>query len=94
PFDIDGTSQYTVATLAIDTSPKSMIGSAGSFKTCHLTSVSNKEAFESLPLSILSAMWLVAKCVFLRKGQGQGHHWYAREDELSKTLDEANCLYW
>ncbi|KAG1758562.1 hypothetical protein EDD22DRAFT_783730 [Suillus occidentalis] len=94
PFNIDSTSQYTVVTLTIDTSPKSMIGSAGSFKTCHPALLSNKEASESLLLSVLSAERLVAKRVFFRKGQGQRRHRYAREDELSKTLDEVNCLYW
>jgi hypothetical protein len=43
--------------------------------------------------AILSAAQLVAKCVFFRRGQGKGHHRYSREDELAKTIDEANCLY-
>lgn len=93
-FNIDSTSQYTVVILTIDTSPKSMISSAGSFKTYHPALLSDKEASESLPLSVLSAEQLVAKHVFFRKGQGQRHHRYAREDELSKTLDKVNCLYW
>ncbi|KAG2129429.1 hypothetical protein DEU56DRAFT_872489 [Suillus clintonianus] len=73
-------SKYTVAALTIDTSSKSMIGLAGSFKTCHPALISNAD--------------VVAKRVFFRKGQTMGRCRFAREDELEKTLDEVNCLYW
>ncbi|KAG1810913.1 uncharacterized protein BJ212DRAFT_1278682 [Suillus subaureus] len=91
-------SKYTVATLTIDTSSKSMIGLAGSFKTCHPVLTLNTggvpSTSTSLPLSVLSVKQLVAKRVFFQKGQSMGHCCFAREDELEKTLDKVNCLYW
>ncbi|KAG2124898.1 hypothetical protein DEU56DRAFT_744256 [Suillus clintonianus] len=91
-------SKYTVAALTIDTSSKSMIGLAGSFKTCHPALISNADVVPSMstspPPSVLSAEQVVAKRVFFRKGQTMGRCRFAREDELEKTLDEVNCLYW
>ncbi|KAG1721811.1 hypothetical protein EDD22DRAFT_831469 [Suillus occidentalis] len=91
-------SKYAVATLTIDTSSKSMIGLAGSFKTCHPALISNADIVPSmstsLPPSVLSAEQVVAKHVFFRKGQTMGRCRFAKEDELEKTLDEVNCLYW
>lgn len=86
--------QHTIATLAVDTNARSMIGMAGSFKTCHPAMVSVTGTSSSPPLSILSAMQLVAKRVFFQDNQVKGCHQFGREDELSKTLDEVNCLYW
>ncbi|KAG1886721.1 hypothetical protein F4604DRAFT_1917552 [Suillus subluteus] len=91
-------SKYTVAALTINTSSKSMIGLAGSFKMCHPALISNADVVPSIstspPPSVLSAEQVVAKHVFFRKGQTMGHCRFAREDELEKTLDEVNCLYW
>ncbi|KAG1834130.1 hypothetical protein EV424DRAFT_1468689 [Suillus variegatus] len=86
--------KHTIATLAVDTNARSMIGMAGSFKTCHPAMVSVTGTSSSPPLSILSAMQLVAKRVFFQDNQVKGCHQFGREDELSKTLDEVNCLYW
>ncbi|KAG1871819.1 hypothetical protein DFJ58DRAFT_713773 [Suillus subalutaceus] len=81
-------SKYTVAALTIDTSSKSMISLAGSFKTCHPALISNADIVPSMstspPPSVLSA----------EQGQTMGRCRFAREDELEKTLDEVNCLYW
>ncbi|OJA21477.1 hypothetical protein AZE42_11744 [Rhizopogon vesiculosus] len=97
PFNI-ANNQFTVITLAIDTSTKAMIGSAGSFKSCHpalICSPLGGGSMLTLPHpATLSAAQLVAKRVFFRRGQGKGRHRFSREDELAKTLDEANCLYW
>lgn len=99
PLDITN-SHYTITTLAIDTSPKAMISLVGSFKSCHPVLVrspsttSTPMSTASLRPSILSAEHLVAKHVFFRKEPGKGHHRFSTEDELAKTLDEANCLYW
>ncbi|KAG1821694.1 uncharacterized protein BJ212DRAFT_1445213 [Suillus subaureus] len=53
-----------------------MIGSVGSFKSCH------------------PVLHLVAKCVLFWKEPGKGCYQFSTEDELAKTLGEANCLYW
>ncbi|KAG1892062.1 hypothetical protein F4604DRAFT_1912793 [Suillus subluteus] len=86
--------QHTIATLAVDTNARSMIGMAGSFETCHPAMVSVTGTSSSPPLSILSATQLVAKRVFFRDNQVKGWRQFGREDELSKMLDEVNCLYW
>ncbi|KAG1884006.1 hypothetical protein F4604DRAFT_1919822 [Suillus subluteus] len=85
--------QHTIATLAVDTNARSMIGMAGSFKTCHPAMVSVTGTSSSPPLSILSATQLVAKRVFFWDNQVKGRRRFGREDELSKTLDKVNCLY-
>ncbi|KAG1907552.1 uncharacterized protein F5891DRAFT_1124479 [Suillus fuscotomentosus] len=90
--------KYTVAALTIDTRSKSMIGLAGSFKMCHPALISNADVVPSMstspPPSVLSAEQVVAKHMFFWKGQTMGYCRFAREDELEKTLDEVNCLYW
>ncbi|KAG2142828.1 uncharacterized protein EDB93DRAFT_1252092 [Suillus bovinus] len=62
-------SKYTVAALTINTRSKSMIGLAGSFKTCHPALISNADVVPSMstspPPSVLSAEQVVAKCVVL-----------------------------
>ncbi|KAG1737366.1 hypothetical protein EDB19DRAFT_1636950 [Suillus lakei] len=95
PFNI-ADSQYIVTTLAIDTSPHAMIGLAGTFKSCHPALIcSTATSMSTTPRpAILLVKEVVAKRVFFRKGQGKGRQCFAREDELAKTLDEANCLYW
>ncbi|KAG1804961.1 uncharacterized protein HD556DRAFT_1261766 [Suillus plorans] len=85
---------YRSTTLAVDTNARLMIGTAGSFKTCHSAMVSVLGASSSSPLSILSATQLIAKRVFFQDNQVKGHRRFGREDELSKMLDEVNCLYW
>ncbi|KAG1732505.1 hypothetical protein EDB19DRAFT_1640181 [Suillus lakei] len=95
PFNI-ADSQYIVTTLVIDTSPHAMIGLAGTFKSCHpalICSTAMSTSTTPRP-AILLVEEVVAKHVFFWKGQGKGHQRFAREDELAKTLDEANCLYW
>ncbi|KIK32003.1 hypothetical protein CY34DRAFT_111148 [Suillus luteus UH-Slu-Lm8-n1] len=93
PFSITHR-QHTIATLAVDTNASLMIGTAGSFKTCHPAMVTVTGPSGSSSLSILSATQLVAKRVFFWNNQVKGRRRFGREDELSKTLDEVNCLYW
>jgi hypothetical protein len=71
-----------------------MIGTAGSFKTYHPAMVTITGPSGSSSLSILSATQLVAKRVFFRNNQVKGRRRFGREDELSKTLNEVNYLYW
>lgn len=77
-----------------------MIGTAGSFKTCHpallhVASPSTSTALtRTMQPSIFAATHCVAKRVFFRKGEAKKRHRFSKEDELGKTLDEANCLYW
>ncbi|KAG2343300.1 hypothetical protein BDR05DRAFT_884866, partial [Suillus weaverae] len=86
-----------VTTLAIDTSPHAMIGLAGTFKGCHpalICSTATSTSTTLQPAILLLVEEVVAKCVFFQKGQGNGCQCFAREDELARTLNEANCLYW
>jgi hypothetical protein len=78
-----------------------MIGTAGSFKTCHPALLHAASLLPSTSISespsqatIFTAKQVVAKRVFFRKGEGKKRHRFSKEDELGKTLDEANCLYW
>jgi hypothetical protein len=52
PFNITN-SHYTITMLAIDTSPKAMIGSVGSFKSCHPALVHSPRT-TSTPMSTAS----------------------------------------
>jgi len=75
-----------------------MIGTAGSFKTCHLAllhvaSYMPKSLTSQPP--IFTATCVVAKHVFFQKHDEKSKHQrFSKEDELARTLDEANCLYW
>ncbi|KAF8417178.1 hypothetical protein L210DRAFT_926160 [Boletus edulis BED1] len=90
------------AFLSVDT--KTMIGTAGSFKTCHPGTISLLGSLVPHPSSAKTIFSLfegsagrldvVAKRMFFRQGQAQKRRRYSREDELAKILDEANCLYW
>ncbi|KAG1809496.1 hypothetical protein EV424DRAFT_1515907 [Suillus variegatus] len=101
PLDITH-SRFDLVLISVDSDPKSMIGAAGSFKTCHpallhtasLTPTTSTSDEPSLQATIFTARQVVAKRVFFRKGEGKKRHRFSKEDELGKTLDEANCLYW
>ncbi|KAG2049521.1 hypothetical protein BDR06DRAFT_893687, partial [Suillus hirtellus] len=88
--------------ISVDSDPKLMIDTAGSFKICHpallhtasLTPTTSTSNEPSLQATIFTAKQVVAKHVFFQKGEGKKHHRFSKEDELGKTLDEANCLYW
>ncbi|KAG1780383.1 hypothetical protein EV702DRAFT_964448, partial [Suillus placidus] len=69
---------------------------AGTFKSCHPALIySTAMSASTTPQpAILLVEEVVAKRVFFWKGQRKGHQCFAREDELARTLNEANCLYW
>ncbi|KAG1810319.1 uncharacterized protein HD556DRAFT_1428421 [Suillus plorans] len=94
-------SPFDLVSISIDSDAKSMIGTAGSFKTCHpallhtTTSLSATPGPSTSQSSIFTATHVVAKRVFFRKRDGNSKRQrFSKEDELGRTLDEANCLYW
>ncbi|KAG1799650.1 uncharacterized protein BJ212DRAFT_1401646 [Suillus subaureus] len=99
PLDVTS-SPFDLVSISIDSNAKSMIGTAGSFKTCHpallhTTSLSATPGPSTSQSSIFTAMHVVAKRVFFRKRDGNSKRQrFSKEDELGRTLDEANCLYW
>ncbi|KAG1736250.1 hypothetical protein EDB19DRAFT_1896143 [Suillus lakei] len=93
-------SPFDLVSISVDSDAKSMIGTAGSFKTCHpallhTTSLSATPGPSTSQSSIFTATHVIAKRVFFRKHDGNSKcQRFSKEDELGRTLDEANCLYW
>ncbi|EGO29825.1 hypothetical protein SERLADRAFT_433783 [Serpula lacrymans var. lacrymans S7.9] len=100
-FKVGRKDEYTSVLLTVDRSTKSMVAPAGTFKTCHPTSISRTA--DSLTTNVnniplLQAKAIVAKQCFYREvasnNSALGRRHLALSDELEKSLVECNCLYW